>query len=161
MSRQRTARLRRLALSALLATILLVSCGESDGAASRSDADPAGTPSTPPTAESWQTIEHGGVQVDVPATWERMDTDSCEFEITRWGDPAVSPCEFEDAVTFYGSALFDPAHGPGVVRDADDGAVTWSGYVYAGDYAVYVFDNDDRQLVRNILASARESAPHD
>ena len=143
----------RLALSMLLPTILLVSCGESDGGPSRSGSVAVEAPSS----ESWQTIEHRGVQVDIPATWERMDTSTCEFEIARWGDPAFSPCEFEHGVTFYGSALFDPAHGPGVVRSAIDRDVMWSGYAYAGDYAVYVFDNDDRQLVRDILASARKS----
>lgn len=86
-----------------------------------------------------------------------MDTSACEFEIPRWGDPAISPCEFEHGVTFYGSALFDPAHGPGVVRSTGGRDVMWSGYAYAGDYAVYVFDTYDRELVRDILASARES----
>jgi hypothetical protein len=80
----------RLALSVLLPTTLMVSCAESDGSASRSGSEVAEAPSE----ESWQTIEHGGVQVDIPATWERMDTSTCEFDITRWGDPAFSPCEF-------------------------------------------------------------------
>lgn len=109
------------------------------------------------SAQLWQTIEYRGVRVDIPATWERTDTSKCEFEITRWGDRRFSPCGFKNGVTFYGSALFDPAHGPGVVRIAGDGDVKWSGYTYVGEFAVYVFDNDDRDLVRDILASARES----
>lgn len=59
-------------------------------------------------------------------------------------------------MTFYGSALFDPAHGPGVVSDTGNGSVGWSGYTYAGQFAVYVFDNVDGEVVRHILASVRE-----
>lgn len=104
----------------------------------------------------WQTIEHEGLLVDVPSTWQRTDTSGCEFEIPRWGDPAVSPCAFRDGVTFYASATFDPAHGPGVVRSLTDGEVTWSGYHGAGDFVVYVFEHADQRQVRAILASVRE-----
>ena len=55
----------RLALSVLTPTILLVSCGESEGGPSRSGSEAVEAPS----AESWQTIEHRGVQVDIPASW--------------------------------------------------------------------------------------------
>lgn len=111
----------------------------------------------PSSTPEWQTIEHRGVSVDIPGHWQKQDTSECNFEIARWGDPESSPCEFENGITFYGSALFDPAHGPGVVNDTENGSVGWSGYTYAGQFAVYVFNNHERELVRRILSSARDT----
>ncbi|MGN0062812.1 MAG: hypothetical protein ACI379_01105 [Nocardioides sp.] len=115
-------------------------------------------PEQPASRLEWQTIEHQGVSVDIPGHWKKQDTSGCDAKIARWGDPDGSPCTFEDGVTFYGSDLFDPVHGPGVVKDSEDGRVRWSGYAYAGQFAVFVFDNDDREVVRRILSSARESS---
>jgi len=108
----------------------------------------------------WKTIEHRGVLIDIPAAWERAEVDGCEFQFERWVVPASSPaCEPDAAgVAFYGSDTFDPAFGPGVRREELNGtnALTWAGYVYAGDFAVYAL-NTDRGLVSRVLGSARST----
>ncbi len=81
----------------------------------------------------------------------------CEFEFESWARPDSPPCDFEGGAAFYGSATFDPAHGPGVRRTTENGTATWDGYVYAGDFAVYASDSD-RDLVREVLDSARATA---
>jgi hypothetical protein len=134
----------------LVVAFLLRTVPEGDARARETE-----VPAAVESAGSWRTIEHEGVAVEVPAGWERSDTSRCRFETVRWGRPDSDPCAFEDGLAFYGSALFDPAHRPGVVRTTADGAVTWSGYAYAGDFAVYAFENPDRDVVRHILASAR------
>ena len=99
----------------------------------------------------WKTIEYEQVRVEIPASWERLDQGGCEFEFEVWASPGTDPCSWSGGVAFYGSATFDPAHGPGIRRDDD---TSWAGYAYAGEFAVYVGD-DDRAVVRRILASAR------
>lgn len=109
-----------------------------------------------PAREGWKTIEYQGVRIDIPSVWERLDMSDCEFQFEQWAPPDSPPCGLEKGAVLYGSATFDPAHGPGVRRTATNGpdAATWSGYVYAGDYAVYARDTD-RDLVQEVLDSAR------
>jgi hypothetical protein len=104
----------------------------------------------------WKTIEYRGVQLDVPSDWERLDLSECEFRSERWAPPGSPPCDFEGGAVFYGSATFDPAHGPGVRRTGANGtdAAAWAGYVYAGDFAVYA-RHTDRDLVQRVLDTAR------
>jgi len=107
-----------------------------------------------PSPGAWKTVKHEGVRVDIPATWERVDTGGCEFHFIRWAHPATRPCDFEEGIAFYGSDTFDPAHGPGVWQTTEKGVRAWGGYTYAGDFAVYV-SHSDRDVVRKILGSAR------
>ena len=120
-----------------------------------------------PTADGWKTVEYQGVQVDVPAGWTHADMTSCEFQFERWIPPDLPACSPDGGVSFYRSATFDPAFGPGVRHEkpdqdpstgTDTGSDTpdWAGYVYAGDFAVYAAD-DDPDLVRHVLTSARAS----
>ncbi len=124
--------------------------------ATRGPQDP-GVDSAVPARSGWTTIEHDGVRVDVPASWEHADMDDCEFGFEHWGPAGGPACGQGGGVSFYGSATFDPAHGPGVRRagraDGPD-SPTWAGYAYAGDYAVYASD-DTRSVVRRVLRSAR------
>lgn len=101
-----------------------------------------------------QTIQYDGVRVEIPGSWDRLDQSECEFEFEVWAPPGTPPCRWSRGVAFYGSDTFDPSHGPGIRRDGEPGEARWSGYTYAGDYAVYAGD-DDRAVVRHILASAR------
>jgi hypothetical protein len=55
-------------------------------------------------------------------------------------------------VAFYAAATFDPAQEPGVRRTEHPGDAAWGGYTYAGDWAVYVSD-DDRATVQRVLTS--------
>ena len=106
------------------------------------------------TTGGWKTIEFQGVRVDIPASWEPVDTDDCEFHFERWAPPASLECDGEGGLAFYASATFDPAHGPGIRRGDSPGAPVWAGYAYAGDLAVYASD-DDRALLEKVLTSAR------
>jgi hypothetical protein len=108
----------------------------------------AGTPRS-----GWKTIEYDAVQIDVPASWERLDVQGCEFHFETWAPPGSTGCDVSGGVAFYGSATFDPASRPGVRRVRADGEPAWAGYVYAGDLAVYASD-DDRDTVRRVLRSA-------
>ena len=108
-----------------------------------------------PSREGWKTVEYKGVRIDVPSSWQRLDMSDCEFEFERWARPGSAACEYEDGAAFYVSATFDPAFGPGVRRTTENGTRIWGGYAYAGDFAVYASDQD-RDLVREVLASARE-----
>jgi len=56
---------------------------------------------------------------------------------------------------FYGTATFDPAQLPGIARTNTSGKAVWSGYVFAGDFAV-VASGGTRELVQRVLHSARE-----
>ena len=112
---------------------------------------------TDSAADGWKTIEYQGVQVDIPAGWTRSDVDNCEVQFERWTPPDLPACSPDGGVSFYASATFDPAHGPGIRHAvAANGAADWSGYVYAGDFAVYAAD-DDSVLVQHVLRSARPS----
>ena len=83
--------------------------------------------------------------------------DNCEFQFERWTPPDLPACSPDGGVSFYRSATFDPAHGPGIRHeDTANGAADWAGYAYAGDFAVYAAD-DDRVLVQHVLRSARAS----
>jgi hypothetical protein len=109
------------------------------------------------TGDGWKAIEYEGVQVDIPAGWTRTDVQDCEFQFERWAPPDLRPCGPDGGVSFYPSATFDPKYGPGIRHDdrASDPRA-WAGYVLAGDFAIYVVD-DDRDLVHDVLASAEPS----
>lgn len=137
---------RRLALAVTALTLVAASsasCGDSHSQVA-----------TDPSAGGWKTIEYEGVRVEVPAGWTRMDMESCEFQFERWAPPDLPACSPDGGVSFYASATFDPAHGPGIRHDdAANDPADWAGYVYAGDFAVYAAD-DDRRLVQHVLRSA-------
>lgn len=105
-------------------------------------------------ASGWKTIAYRGVRVEIPTGWQRSDRDDCEFEFERWAEPAETGCATEgEGVSFYGSATFDPAYGPGLRRgDAVLDGAAWAGYTETGDYAVYT-SGADRELVADILDS--------
>jgi hypothetical protein len=109
-----------------------------------------------PSRAGWKTVEYEGVRIDIPSTWERVEMDDCEFQFERWAPPGSSPCDFEEGAAFYASATFDPARGPGVRRTTENGTPAWGGYTLVGDFAVYI-SYGDRDLVRDVLASAREA----
>ena len=140
---------RRLVLTGLgtaLVAAVLASCDDSRSVVATDSA-----------AAGWKTIEYQGVQVDIPAGWTRADVDNCEFQFERWTPPDLPACSPDGGVSFYSSATFDPAHGPGIRHeDTAKGAADWAGYAYAGDFAVYAAD-DDRVLVQHVLRSARAS----
>lgn len=143
---------RRLAAAALLIALLVAALAwlQAD------DSSHSRVVGESPTHEAWKTVEHDGVRVDVPAAWERLDTDTCEFPAERWARPGSPPCEFEEGVAFYGSSTFDPAHGPGVRRTTENGRPAWGGYTRVGDFAVYA-SYGERHLVRDVLDSVRET----
>jgi hypothetical protein len=101
-----------------------------------------------------RTIEYRGVHVTVPGAWKRSDMNRCEFAFEHWAPPGAPACGRGAGVSFYGSATFDSAYGPGVRRGGRHDSTRWSGYVTAGDYVVYVAAQN-RGVVRNILASVR------
>ena len=102
----------------------------------------------------WRTIRYQGVRVDIPASWERLDTNDCEFQFEVWAPSDSASCEWSRGMAFYGSATFDAAHKPGVRRTRSSDEPGWSGHTYAGDFALYVSDGD-RQTVVRVLRSAR------
>jgi hypothetical protein len=96
------------------------------------------TPVKVAAADGWQTVEHEGVLVDVPANW------NCDAGLQ--GPACVHG---DERLNFYASAIFDPVTGPGLFDERD-----WVGYVYAGDWAVSVQAADRDEALR-ILGSAR------
>ncbi|MBF4162839.1 hypothetical protein [Nocardioides acrostichi] len=142
----------RLLLAAVLAAVLIVVLAWMRAAAD----PPVEVVGDSPSREAWKTIEYDGVRVDVPSAWERLDMGDCEFQLKRWARPDSPPCVFEEGIAFYDSATFDPAHGPGVVREIGNRTPTWGGYTYVGEVAVYA-SYGDRALVQDLLASAREA----
>ncbi len=100
----------------------------------------------------WRTVELDGVRVDVPASWERASRRGCEFRFERWAPPSDRGCDGVVGLSFYASATFDPAQGPGVHRRSPG----WGGYALAGDLAVDVAA-PDRTLVSRVLASVRRA----
>jgi hypothetical protein len=100
------------------------------------------------------TIEHRGVQVDVPTGWERADMSGCEFQFAQWMPAGSDPCRLTTGLAFYGAATFDPFQGPEVQKTR---AAGWSGYVYSGSFAVYV-TGTDRETVQEVLDSVRPRA---
>jgi len=105
--------------------------------------------------EGWQTVAQDDARADLPPDWREVDCDFGGGEQPIHGPTEVDACEFGAYAAFYGSATFDPADLPGVVnRSEDDGEVTWSGYVGAGEWVLSAASHD-RDLTRRILASAR------
>lgn len=110
-----------------------------------------------PAPSGWKTIELEGVRVDIPSEWKRSDRGSCEFAFERWAAPEEVGCDATgEGVSFYVSATFDPAYGPGLRRADASVDAAWAGYAYAGDYAIYV-SGDDRDLLAEVLRSARSA----
>jgi hypothetical protein len=145
-----------LALVLVVAGVLLWVRGTTTAPTSAVPAAPSPSPSTAASAsaaikDGRQTIEYGGVQVDVPAAWARVDSSGCEFRLEMWAPPGSPRCRLTNGVVFYGAATFDAAHGPGVRQEKGG---TWAGYAYAGSYAVYAADAD-RDLLQEVLDSAR------
>jgi hypothetical protein len=107
-------------------------------------------------SDGWKTIHYRGVQVDIPAGWPKTNVENCEFKWERWAPADTGECQHDGGVAFYGSATFDPQHGPGIRRTEPDSASRpgWGGYVVVGDWAVYVSD-DDRAVVQRMLQSTR------
>ncbi|QCX26346.1 hypothetical protein [Nocardioides jishulii] len=104
----------------------------------------------------WKTLAYEGVEVDVPASWERLDMGDCGFSVERWAPPGTDPCAPDAAgVAFYGSALFDPVMGPDVARHSEEAVAgaDWSGYADADEFAVNVTAGD-KATVQRILDSA-------
>ncbi|MGX6605032.1 hypothetical protein ACWKSP_23300 [Micromonosporaceae bacterium Da 78-11] len=118
---------------------------------------PAAAVAVAPARPKAKTVEYQGVQIDVPPAWERADPSGCEFTFEHWTQPGAPACDFVSGAVFYRSATFDPAHGPDVRRTTTDGATTWAGYTYAGEFAVYVA-GADRAVVQGVLDSARVTA---
>lgn len=94
----------------------------------------------------WRTVTYDGVSVEVPDAWRRLDMADCEWQFVQLGPASADPCEQTEGVSFYGSATFDPATGPGLRGR--------SGYVGAGDRIAYV--TADPGVAWRVLASARE-----
>ena len=85
--------------------------------------------------ENGQSFEFDGVTFELPADWARLD---CPADTESYG-PGTLICGRGEYLTFYARALFDPAMEPGeVISGKEDGVTLWTGYVYAGDWAVYV-----------------------
>ena len=143
---------RRHALGAIAGLLL----GLASACNATADATPAAVVDSSPDS-NWQTIEYHGVRVDIPVAWERSDMDDCEFKFEHWAPLDSGACGRGSGVSFYASATFDPAHGPGVHRSDTAGAAepSWGGYVGAGDVDVYVAD-DSRDLVVRVLDSVRD-----
>jgi hypothetical protein len=139
----------RLLMLALAGTVVLAGVWAWFG---HRDADHAEVVTDPATS-AWKTIEYQGVQVDIPASWEPLDMENCEFQVEAWAPPEVDGCDWAGGMAFYGSATFDPAHGPGVKRVRSRDEPEWGGYKYAGDFAVYA-STDDRAVVERVLQSA-------
>jgi hypothetical protein len=100
----------------------------------------------------WKTIDYRGVRVDIPSTWDRTEMSGCEFGFEHWAPPDAADCGRDGGVAFYAAATFDPSHSPGIRRSEDSRGVTWGGYAYAGEFAVYVSDAD-REVVKRVLDS--------
>lgn len=138
-------------------TILALSSGDDTGAepdrsdfATDGEGDHSYDGTTTPAV--WHTVEHDGALVDLPGGWGELDTSSCEFQWVRYGPPGTDPCDGDaEGLSFYASATFDPARGPGLDIDLENGS---SGYVYAGDWAVWVTSRGPQEAMR-ILGSAR------
>lgn len=105
----------------------------------------------------WRTVELDGVRVDVPDAWLRVEVAGCPYAHEHWALEGAD-CGDDQGLALLGSATFDPADGPGVRRYGGGASPEWGGYVLVGDLAVNVFD-DDREVVRAVLGSAREVAP--
>lgn len=121
----------------------------------------AGTwPPTPiPVAvETSRTIVESGVVVGaLPAGWREWRCASPDGELYPvWGPTEEDACGFRTGLAFYGSDTFDPLSRPSgvILRDRSKGVTTWSGYVLAGDTAVWVA-TPDRSLTRRLLDSAQ------
>jgi hypothetical protein len=143
-------RARLLAVAATCAALIAVVFIWSRPARER----PAEVVAAASASPAWQTVEYRGIRVDVPIDWRRSDMSGCEFQFEHWAPPGWPACGLGGGVAFYGSATFDPVRGPGVQRGSTNSAGPWSGYVYAGDYAVHVAD-PDRELVQRVLDSVR------
>ena len=83
-------------------------------------------------ASGTRAITYQDLRVVIPASWERRELDGCEFRFEHWSRHSVPHCDTESGVSFYASATFDPATGPGVRRSRTGAATAWSGYVVLG-----------------------------
>ncbi|MCH1865013.1 hypothetical protein [Nocardioides sp. CFH 31398] len=137
-----------------MALLFPVAAGAVTVAASATFEPPRG-PDGPPRS-AWQTVEFGGVTVDVPARWGAADLDGCTEPLAAWTVRVRTRCGQGPGVSFVPSATFDPPHGPGVRQPPDGpGPERWSGYVRVGDVAVDVVAGS-RGVARRVLSSVED-----
>lgn len=104
----------------------------------------------PSTSDVWHAETHNGVEILLPADWTAVDCPSASWIV--FGPP--DGCAKQVGVAFYDSAVFDPAYGPGEVRqERSTGA--WGGHVNVGDTAVWV-SATMRSITLRILDSVWE-----
>ncbi|MGA8257463.1 MAG: hypothetical protein WB767_12895 [Nocardioides sp.] len=164
-ARARRRRLTSVAAAVAVAAIAVpaVLAARDDGAGPTPVAvDPDNSPGPVADVTSWHTVRYDGepvsesgdgtVLLDVPNDWERLDTSECEFGFVRFGPTSANPCDGDLGVSLYGSATFDAINGPGLSGTESDEAV--AGYVYTGQFAVYVSGTDE-VVARRVLGSAR------
>ena len=102
--------------------------------------------------ENGRSFEFDGVTFELPVGWARLD---CPADTESYG-PGTLICDRGEFLTFYARALFDPAMAPGEIISGKEGGDTlWTGYVLAGDWAVFV-RTYDRQLTGDILATVHQ-----
>lgn len=106
-----------------------------------------------PVSQPWQTVEFQGQSVEVPASWRTVTENECGFRFAE-RYPEGTICNLTSGVRFHGRAMFDPSRLPGIAQSVEEGQTVWSGYVYAGDFAVFASD-PDRRVVKRVLDSAR------
>lgn len=107
-----------------------------------------------PAPSGWQTIEHRGTQLEIPADWG-LNTCRGEpsTEVVQYS-AAGGSCE-EDA-GFLSIYPAEEGETPGVVErfQWSDGPMVWGGYVEAGEWGLGMW-HADRDVVLQVLASFR------
>ncbi len=120
---------------------------DSSGVGCLSDVPGNGAPSG-----DWQQFDAQGVRFELPTGWAQLD---CPSSANLFG-PSPGLCGRGEYLTLYAEALFDPAMAPGkVISDEEEGETLWTGYVFAGDWAVFVRTHE-QQLTEDILATVRQ-----
>jgi hypothetical protein len=123
------------------------------------DRDPPSSRVTGTTDDGWQIVSYRGVTLELPPTWERLDTTICDVDLERWASAGQEQCEGDTGLSFLDEDTFDAATGPGVhTASASDTlpAGGWTGYVTRGDVVVNVTDVDE-VVVRRVLQSVSVS----
>ncbi|WP_182377587.1 hypothetical protein [Nocardioides sp. WS12] len=149
--RHRVRRQRRIAVGGVATTLVVavsaVALVARDGGNPDIAEDATETPSG-----AWQTISEGDLRASIPPDWKAYD---CNDGDTVFAGPDEDPCADGTGTLFEERAIFEPRDAAGVVvRRPAGGAAYWTSYVYLDDWA-FVVTSTDRDLTRQILATAR------
>ncbi|MCX6398940.1 MAG: hypothetical protein NTX33_03275 [Propionibacteriales bacterium] len=154
--RHRVRRQRRIAVGGVAAALVVAASAVALGTRGGDQSDVVDDPTEKPSA-TWQTLSEGSALASIPPDWQPYSCPGHDEEPARpvYAAPGEDPCADGTGTVLYENEGPDLTVPAGVVSRLEIGGDTyWQGYV-SFDRFVFSVSSRDRDLTRQILATAR------